>query len=54
MKFSMFYLPAIAGEEEVRQRGRLAGQDREMYQQLLQEMLEQAQYIDKMGFDALC
>jgi alkanesulfonate monooxygenase SsuD/methylene tetrahydromethanopterin reductase-like flavin-dependent oxidoreductase (luciferase family) len=54
MKFSMFYLPAIAGEEEVRCRGRLAGQDRKLYQQLLQDLLEQAQYIDKMGFEALC
>jgi alkanesulfonate monooxygenase SsuD/methylene tetrahydromethanopterin reductase-like flavin-dependent oxidoreductase (luciferase family) len=54
MKFSMFYLPAIAGQEVIEQKGAYAGQDRELYQALLKDLTEQAQYIDKMGFEAIC
>ncbi|RKQ13239.1 LLM class flavin-dependent oxidoreductase [Ureibacillus endophyticus] len=54
MEFSMFYLPVIAGREEVEHMGRFAGQDRKLYQELLKDLSEQAKYIDKHGFHGLC
>jgi alkanesulfonate monooxygenase SsuD/methylene tetrahydromethanopterin reductase-like flavin-dependent oxidoreductase (luciferase family) len=52
MKFSLFYLPAIAGQDMLERKGFYAGQNRQLYQVLLRDLREQAQLADDMGFHA--
>lgn len=54
MKFSLFYLPAIAEQHFIEKKGFYAGQNRQLYQTLLRDLREQAQLADDMGFHAWC
>ena len=51
MKVSLFYLPSI-GPREAIEEGR-AGLRNDLYQQMLRELVEQAQLADRLGYDSL-
>ena len=51
MKTSLFYLPSIGSREEI-ERG-MAGLRRDLYQQMLAEIKEQAQLADELGYDSI-
>jgi alkanesulfonate monooxygenase SsuD/methylene tetrahydromethanopterin reductase-like flavin-dependent oxidoreductase (luciferase family) len=51
MKVSLFYLPSIGPREEI-EKG-LAGLRNDLYQQMLEELKEQAQLADQLGYDSI-
>jgi len=51
MKVSLFYLPTIGPRTEI-EKG-LAGLRNDLYQQMLEELKEQAQLADELGYDSI-
>ncbi len=51
MKVSLFYLPSIGSRQEI-ERG-MAGVREDLYQRMLQELVEQAQLADALGYESI-
>jgi alkanesulfonate monooxygenase SsuD/methylene tetrahydromethanopterin reductase-like flavin-dependent oxidoreductase (luciferase family) len=51
MKTSLFYLPSVGTRADIQAGG--AGLRRDLYQQMLREVTEQAQLADELGYDSI-